>query len=117
MQERLRKVCSQNLSDETSKIIEEAISANITYEHFDKAIAKLQTGSAPGPHRVTANIIKAWPKSTKIFVYKHMTNYLEVLYNSHLAPKIRGNDQLNNMRPISLSEIIQKTDINSGPSN
>jgi hypothetical protein len=102
MQEGLRKVCSQKASDETSKIIEEAIYADITNEHFDKALAELKTGSAPGPSRVTANMIKAWPRSTKIFVYKHMTN----IWKSHtipiwfkdklmkLAPKIPGNDQL-----------------------
>jgi hypothetical protein len=59
MQEGLRKVCSQKLYDETSKIIEEAIYANITYEHFDEALAKLKTGSAPGQSRFTANLIKA----------------------------------------------------------
>jgi hypothetical protein len=74
MQEGLRKVCSQKASDETLKIIEEAIYADITCEHFDEALAKLKTGSAPGPSRVTANMFKAWPRSAKILVYKYMTN-------------------------------------------
>jgi hypothetical protein len=116
MQEGLRKVCSQKASDETSKIIEEAIYADITYEHFDEALVELKTGSAPGPSRVTANMIKAWPRSTKIFVYKHMTNIwksrtIPIWFKDKLmklAPKIPGNDQLDNMRPISLYEIIRK---------
>jgi hypothetical protein len=74
IQKGLRKTCSQKASDETFKTTEEAIYADITYEHFDEALIELKTGSAPGPFRVTATMIKAWPRSTKIFVYKHMTN-------------------------------------------
>jgi hypothetical protein len=59
MQEKLRKVCLQTTYNETPMIIEEAIYANIIYEHFDEALAELKTGSAPGPFRVTANMIKA----------------------------------------------------------
>jgi hypothetical protein len=116
MQKGLRKVCSQKVSHETSKIMEEAIYADITYEHFDNAFAELKTGSAPGPCRVTANMIKAWPRSTKIFVYKHMTNIwksrtIPIWFKDKLmkvAPKIPDNDQLDNMRSISLYEIIRK---------
>jgi hypothetical protein len=53
----------QKASDETSKIIEEDIFADITYEHFDEALAKLKIVSAPGPFRVTSNMIKVWPRS------------------------------------------------------
>jgi hypothetical protein len=49
----------QKASDETSKIIEEAINADITYEHFDEALAELKIGSAPGASRVTAKMIKS----------------------------------------------------------
>jgi hypothetical protein len=52
----------------TDPVWHSAINADITYKHFDEAISELKTGSAPGPSRVTANIIKAWPRSTKIFV-------------------------------------------------
>jgi hypothetical protein len=115
MQEGLRKVCLQKASDKISKVIEEAIYADITYEHFDEALAELKTGSAAGPSRVTANMIKAWPRSTKMFVYKHMTNIwqsrtIPIWFKDKLmklAPKIPGNDQLDNMRPISLYEIIR----------
>jgi hypothetical protein len=74
MQERLRKVCLQKASDRSSKTIKEAIYADKTHEHFDEALAELKTGSAPGPSRVTANMIKAWPRLTKIFIFKRMTN-------------------------------------------
>jgi hypothetical protein len=59
MHEGLCKVRSQKAFDESSKIIKEAIYADITYEHFDEALAELKTGSAPGPSRVTANMSKA----------------------------------------------------------
>jgi hypothetical protein len=112
MQEQMCNVCSQNASDKTSKTTKNAIYADITYEHFDKALAELKTGGAQGPPRVTANMIKAWPRSTKIFAYKYMSNIWKsrtilIWFEDKLmklAPNIPGNNQMDNMRPINLYE-------------
>ena len=112
----LRKVCSRKASDETSKVLQDTIYSNISFADFDEALNALKTGSAPGPSQVTANMIKAWPQPTRMFVYKHMSNiwksrtippwFKDKLMK--LIPKSPDSEALDDMRPISLYEIIRK---------
>jgi hypothetical protein len=112
----LRKVCSKKASEETTKIIQDTIYSEITFEQFDEALNALKTGSAPGPSQVTANMIKAWPQSTRVLVHKHMSNiwqsrtippwFKDKLMK--LIPKLPDSEALDDMRPISLYEIIRK---------
>jgi hypothetical protein len=116
MQKGLRKMCSAKVSPELADIIKEAIYADITYEHFNETLKSLKTGSAPGPSQVTANMIKAWPDTTRLFVYRHMANVWKTRtipswFRDKLikpCPKVAGNSDMENIRPISLYEIIRK---------
>ena len=70
----------------------------------------------PGPSQVTANMIKAWPAATRMLVYQHMSNiwtsrtippwFKDKLMK--LIPKSPDSEALDDMRPISLYEIIRK---------
>ena len=116
LQDGLRKVCAKKVSIEVQNTVEDAIYADITYEQFNEALKHIKTDSAPGPSNATANMIKAWPEETRAFVYRHMVN----IWKSRtipswfkdkilkLAPKVSGNSSLENMRPISLYEIVRK---------
>jgi hypothetical protein len=76
----------QKAYKETSKIITATINVDITYKHFDEAIAELKIERALSPSIVTVNMIKAWLRSTKIFVYKHKTN----IWKSPRFPRTLG---------------------------
>ena len=101
----LRKVCSKKASEETTQVLQDTIYSDISFEHFNEALNDLKTGSAPGPSQVTANMIKAWPRSTRMFVYKHMSNiwqsrtippwFKDKLMK--LIPKLPDSDQLDDM--------------------
>ena len=61
-------------------------------------------------------MVKAWPESVRKLVYKHMLNIWKTRASPtwikdkviKLAPKIAGNTELQNMRPISLYEVVRK---------
>jgi hypothetical protein len=117
IQKGLRNMCSAKVSPELADIIQEAIYADITYEHFNETLMKsLKTGSAPGPSQVTANMIKAGPGSTQQFVYRHMANVWKTRtipswVRDNLikpCPNVAGNSDMDNIQPISLYEIIRK---------
>ena len=96
--------------------IEAEINRLITYEEFSQAIDALRTGSAPGPSETTPNMMKAWNPAIRRFIYGHMLNvwshricpswFKDKLIK--LAPKVLGSNELANMRPISLYEVLRK---------
>ena len=96
--------------------LDNSIRAPVTYEDFAEAIKAITTGGAPGPSDHSANMVKAWSESTTKIVFEHMTNIWESRFSPSwfkdkvvkLAPKIPGNTDLKNMRPISLYEVIRK---------
>ena len=115
-QKGLRCVCAEKVSQEQKEFIHARLSERITYEEFDASLNALVNGSAPGPSEVTSNMIKAWSSSTRHLVYAHMEHiWIERAAPKwfkdkviKLAPKIPGNTELNNMRPISLYEVLRK---------
>ncbi len=64
----------------------------------------------------TANMVKGWSTEVRQFAYTHMSALWEMKGTPQwmkdkrmkLAPKVPGNSQLLNMRPISLYEVIRK---------
>ena len=63
-----------------------------------------------------ANMAKGWSQTTRIIVHAHMDNIWKTRSTPawfkdkviKLAPKVAGNAELKNMRPISLYEITRK---------
>jgi hypothetical protein len=92
------------------------INAKITFQEFDESLNAITNGGAPGPSGATANMVKAWSTPTRRIVYAHMENIWIARATPKwfkdkvikLAPKIAGNPELNNMRPISLYEVLRK---------
>ena len=116
MQKGLRKVCAKKVTPHVERQVAEAINSKITLVDFEDAIEAIPADGAPGPSQVTANMIKAWSAETRAFIYQHMLNMWSTRTTPRwfkdkllkLAPKIAGNSDLSNMRPISLYEIIRK---------
>jgi len=112
----LRKNCEKKVSAETEAKVLAAENKPITFEDFNNALKDLVNGGAPGPSNATANMIKGWNTEVRQFAYEHMQALWEMRAvplwwkdkKVKLAPKIPGNSQLQNMRPISLYEIIRK---------
>ena len=115
-QKGLRRVCAEKVSPTEKTIIHERLAERITFDEFDATLNGLVNGSAPGPSEATANMIKAWSPSIRTLVFDHMENIWTQRATPKwfkdkvikLAPKIPGNTELNNMRPISLYEVIRK---------
>jgi hypothetical protein len=116
MQKGLRKVCAKKVTPHVQQQVHEAINNTITLQDFEDAIEDIPADGAPGPSQVTANMIKAWSAETRAFIYEHMLNMWSTRTTPKwfkdkllkLAPKVAGNSDLSNMRPISLYEIIRK---------
>ena len=117
LQDGLRRVCAVKVSKPVELCLQQVLDEPITYDDFNLAINSLTNGGAPGPSGVTVNMIKAWSPSTRKFVHMHMDNIWTARTTPlwfrdkviKLAPKITGNSELKNMRPISLYEVIRKT--------
>jgi hypothetical protein len=73
-------------------------------------------GGAPGPTAAATKLVEAWSPGIRHLVYDHMSNVWvhrlsPTLFKAKvmkLAPRIAGNSELKNMRPISLYEIMRK---------
>jgi hypothetical protein len=71
---------------------------------------------APGLSLATANIVKGWSTEVRQFSYTRMSSLWQMRETPQwmkdkrleLAPKVPGNSQMKNMRPISLYEVIRK---------
>ena len=116
LQDGLRRACASKLSPDTTARIEDVLQAPVTFQDFTDAIQDVKTNGAPGPSDHTANMLKAWSLETTTIVYNHMCNIWGNRLSPSwfkdktvkLAPKIPGNTDLKNMRPISLYEVIRK---------
>ena len=116
LQQGLRKACQVKVTEDQRQRIEATIQAPITFEQFNAEIDHLATGGAPGPSEATVNMLKAWPTDIRQLAHQHMTTIWTsrtspVWFKDKivkLAPKIPGNTDLSNMRPISLYEILRK---------
>jgi hypothetical protein len=117
LQDGLRRVCAVKVSAPVKQCLQNVLDEAITFEDFNLAINSLTNGGAPGPSGVTVNMIKAWSPSTRQLVHMHMENIWTARTTPawfrdkviKLAPKITGNSELKNMRPISLYEVLRKT--------
>ena len=117
LQDGLRRVCAVKISQPIKDCLQNVLDETITFEDFDAAINALTNGGAPGPSGVTVNMVKAWSLSTRRWIHMHMTNIWTAKTTPawfrdkviKLAPKITGNSELKNMRPISLYEVLRKT--------
>ena len=93
-----------------------AVSDPVSITAFKAAIRCQPSGKAPGPSGLTANMIKAWPEST----IKMAHSLIQTLWHRGsipgwwgdrllcLAPKSSDDFTLDNLRPISLFEVLRK---------
>jgi hypothetical protein len=117
LQTGLRRACAMKTTPSFNTLLADNINKEIAYEEFSRELNALTNGAAPGPSDATASMVKAWPESVRKLVYKHMLNIWKTRASPtwikdkviKLAPKIAGNTELkNNMRPISLYEVVRK---------
>ena len=115
-QKGLRRVCAEKVSPAQRAMVHDRMAEPITFTEFDAALTALTNGGAPGPSEATANMVKAWSPDTRALAHRHMANIWDnkaspIWFKDKvikLAPKIPGNTDLNNMRPISLYEVLRK---------
>jgi hypothetical protein len=105
------------LGAEASVEMQEAVSGPIPLQTFLAAVKGQPRGKAPGPSGLTANMVKSWPES--ILTLAH--SILQVLWDRGtlpgwwgdrllcLVPKSALEFSLDNLRPISLFEVLRKT--------
>ena len=116
LQDSLRRACAIKVTPTVQAELQAAIDAPITFEDFDETLQSISNGGAAGPSGVTANMMKAWDKSIRQLVHQHMDNIWRTRATPKwfkdklikLAPKVPGNTELKNMRPISLYEVVRK---------
>ena len=116
LQDGLRSACASKVTDDFRKKLDDIIRAPVTRTDFNEALTGITNGGAPGPSDATANMVKAWPPDVIELVFIHMTNIWSHLASPSwfkdkimkLAPKVPGNSDLLNIRPISLYEVIRK---------
>ena len=116
LQDSLRRACAIKVSPDLQEHIHHVTNQKITFHEFNRSLSEIVNGSAPGPSGVTANMAKAWSPSIRRLVYYHMENVWNHRESPKwmkdkvikLAPKIPGNSELKNMRPISLYEVARK---------
>jgi hypothetical protein len=97
--------------------VKAAIDDPITFQDFNESLNAISNGGVSGPSDATANMVKAWASEIRRLVYDHMTNiwvhrstpkwFINKVIK--LAPRIAGNSELKNMRPINLHEVVRKT--------
>jgi hypothetical protein len=95
----------------------EAICSPVSYSSFVSAIQCQPSGKAPGPSGLTANMLKSWPESLLRLAH----SLIQTLWSRGvvpgwwgdrllcLAPKASAEFTLDNLRPISLFEVLRKT--------
>jgi hypothetical protein len=95
----------------------EAICSPVSYASFVSAIQCQPSGKAPGPSGLTANMLKSWPESLLRLAH----SLIQTLWSRGvvpgwwgdrllcLAPKASAEFTLDNLRPISLFEVLRKT--------
>jgi len=116
LQDGLRSACASKVTDDFRQRLDDVIRAPVTRTEFNDTLDGITNGGAPGPSDATANMVKAWPPDVRDLVFMHMTNIWSHLASPtwfkdkvmKLAPKIPGNSDLLNIRPISLYEVIRK---------
>lgn len=115
-QKGLRRVCAEKVTPDQKHLIHDRLADPITFAEFDAALTALTNGGAPGPSEATASMVKAWSPDIRKLAHRHMANIWDNKASPlwfkdkviKLAPKIPGNTELNNMRPISLYEVLRK---------
>ena len=95
--------------------METELAAPVSFAEWNAAINALQSGKAPGPSRVTSNMIRKWPPEVRMYAYRCVASIWEnkdtpLWWKDHiqcLAPKKPDSVALSNMRPIGLYEIVR----------
>jgi hypothetical protein len=116
LQDGLRRACAVKVSPEVQDRIHTAVNERITFAEFNTSLNGMPTGKAGGASEVTSNMAKKWSEDTRRLIYAHMENIWTTRSTPawfkdkviKLAPKIAGNTELKNMRPISLYEVLRK---------
>jgi hypothetical protein len=116
LQDGLRRACSVKVSPAVEQYVHEVVNQEVDFSEFNQAINNIPNGGAAGPSKASNNMIKAWNESTRRLVFEHMQNIWTTRSTPKwfkdklikLAPKIHGNTELKNMRPISLYEVLRK---------
>jgi len=117
LQDSLRRACAIKVTTEVQNDVSRTINAPITFEDFNQSLNDIKNGGAPGPSGATANMIKAWSPATRKLVHGHMNHIWTTRTiprwfkdkDIKLVPKLAGDPSLDNMRPISLYEVLRKT--------
>jgi hypothetical protein len=88
----------------------EALAKPFSLVEFTAAIKHFSKDKAPGPSMVNSNMIKSWDAEMVAYIHSLMQALWEhktipIWMKDHILsplPKIPGNTELKNMRPISL---------------
>lgn len=116
MQDGIRRTCAIKVTQQVRDQLRDTTNQPLTFKEFDDAINQIRAGSAPGPSDATANMVKGWTPHTRKLIYAHMTTLWMHKFTPlwmkdkvvKLVPKVPGSSELNNMRPISLYEVVRK---------
>jgi hypothetical protein len=116
LQDGLRRACRSKATPALRDDMQALLAEAYTLEEFKASIKHLSKDKAPGPSMVNSNMIKAWDDGMVMYMHSMMQALWEakkipVWFKDHILsplPKIPGNTELKNMRPISLFEIIRK---------
>jgi hypothetical protein len=116
LQDSLKRVCAMKVTPAFTADLQAHLHERVTFEEFNESLNGIVNGGAPGPSETTNNMIKAWSPTNRRLAYRHMENiwkhrdapkwFKDKLIK--LAPKASGNPSLDNMRPISLYEVLRK---------
>ena len=116
LQNGLRRACAVKVSPRIETLLDETINRPVTYEEFNSSLNDIPAGGAGGLSEMSANMAKGWSQTTRRIVHAHMDNIWKTRSTPEwfkdkvikLAPKVSGNAELKNMRPISLYETTRK---------
>ena len=116
LQDGLRRACQRKSTPQMEEDMSATLAQAFSLEEFTAAIKHLSKDKAPGPSMVNSNMIKAWDAGMIAYIHSMMQALWEhktipIWWKDHILsplPKIPGNTELKNMRPISLFEIIRK---------
>jgi len=116
LQDGLRRACSVKVSPAVEQYVHEVVNQEVDFSEFNAAVNNIPNGGAAGPSKASNNMIKAWNEKTRRLFFEHMLNIWTTRSTPKwfkdklikLAPKVHGNSELKNMRPISLYEVLRK---------
>jgi hypothetical protein len=116
MQKSLRNNCEKKVTPEVEAKVRAAEDTPITFGDFEAALKDIVVGGASGPSMATASMVKGWSTEIRQCTYTHMSALWQMRetpqWMKHvrlkLAPKVSGNSQMKNMRPISIYKVIRK---------